>query len=332
MPPALPASLRSATPALAGLHSLRGTTMGTTWCVKFAATAPPLFELQQAIRQALDRVVAEMSSWEANSDLCRYNTAAPGSWTSLPRDFGTVLACALEVASETDGAFDPTVGALVDLWGFGPAGVRPGPPGRAAIELARMTVGWQRLRFDAASRRVLQPGGVRLDLSGIAKGYAVDRVALWLEALGVTNYLVEIGGELRGRGRKPDGLPWWVGLEAPPGEGDTDEDGEPIVVALHALSVATSGSYRRYFDRDGRRFHHTLDPRTGEPVVDAPVAVTVLHADCMRADALATALTVLGVERGFAHACRHDIAALFRWCSPHGQEERWTPALAAFRE
>jgi thiamine biosynthesis lipoprotein len=166
-----------------------------------------------------------------------------------------------------------------------------------------------RPRLDRVQRRLYQPGGAVLDLSSVAKGHAVDRLALRLEALGVRHYLVEAGGELRGAGVKADGQPWWVELEGVP-----DAIGAPIpqsVVALHGLAVATSGDYRRYFHHAQRRASHTLDPRSGYPIANDLASVTVLAPTCMAADALSTALTVMGVEAGLAYADGRGLAARF---------------------
>ncbi|ALD93712.1 Membrane-associated lipoprotein involved in thiamine biosynthesis [Cupriavidus gilardii CR3] len=168
-----------------------------------------------------------------------------------------------------------------------------------------------------------------IDLCAIAKGYAVDAVSAWLSARGVSHHLVEIGGELRGEGVKPDGMPWWVELESPPAADDAAADAARTVVALHGLSVATSGDYRRYFDSGGRRYAHTLDPRTGYPVSHALASVTVLHRRCMMADALSTALTVLGPEAGMAFATQRGIAARMLLRTPSGFTERMSPAFAA---
>jgi thiamine biosynthesis lipoprotein len=164
-------------------------------------------------------------------------------------------------------------------------------------------------RLDRVQRRLYQPGGAILDLSSVAKGYAVDRLALRLEALGVRHYLVEAGGELRGAGVKTDGQPWWVELEGVP-----DAIGAPIpqsVVALHGLAVATSGDYRRYFHHAQRRVSHTLDPRSGYPIANDLASVTVLAPTCMAADALSTALTVMGADAGLAYADGRGLAARF---------------------
>ncbi|MGH8082556.1 MAG: FAD:protein FMN transferase, partial [Lysobacter sp.] len=180
-------------------------------------------------------------------------------------------------------------------------------PAAQSLAQARERVDWRCLRFDAAQRRLLQPGGAYIDLSSIAKGYGVDRVADWLLAQGIVDCLVEVGGELRAHGRKPDGSAWRIAIEQPGGS----EDEAAAVIALDGLSVATSGDYRRYFETDRQRYSHTLDPRSGAPIDNAVASVTVLHAQCMQADALATALTVLGAHAGIAYANRRNLAALF---------------------
>lgn len=307
--------------------ALGGQTMGTTWAVKLVAppTARPE-ALTAMVQEALDGVVREMSPWEPDSDLSRYNRAAAGTWTALPPAFAEVLRCALQIAEATDGAFDPTLGSLVDLWGFGPRPFSGAPPQTAAIAEAREAAGWRRLALDGD--RLVQPGGLRLDLNGIAKGFAVDQVAAALDRAGARSYLVEVGGELRGTGAKPDGQPWWVELERPPAL-HAAHDGLRTLVALHGLSVATSGDYRRFFEHDGRRYAHTLDPATAAPVAHATASVTVLAEHCMRADAYATALTVMSPDAALAFATTHGLAALILAKGPHGLEERLSPALAA---
>jgi FAD:protein FMN transferase len=288
--------------------------------------APPTARpeaLTAMVQEALDGVVREMSPWEPDSDLSRYNRAAAGTWTALPAAFAEVLRCALDIAEATDGAFDPTLGSLVDLWGFGPRPFSGAPPETAAIAEMRQATGWRRLTLDGD--RLLQPGGLQLDLNGIAKGFAVDQVAAALDRAGARSYLVEVGGELRGTGAKPDGQPWWVELERPP----LAHDGLRTLVALHSLSVATSGDYRRFFEHDGRRYAHTLDPATAAPVAHATASVTVLAEHCMRADAYATALTVTPPNAALAFATTHGLAALILAEGPHGLEERLSPALAA---
>lgn len=313
---AVPAELDPAAVAgwdpCAPVIELGGETMGTGWRARFAAPAGLDREaLGAPIQALLDMLVAEMSHWDEGSVLSRFNRAAPDSWTVLPPDFATVIAAALDVAARSDGAFDPAIGGLVDLWGFGP--VRSsGAPAIDTVEAVRARGGWRRLAFDAAARRLYQPGGVRLDLSGIAKGHAVDRLSALLTARGVAHHLVEIGGEFVGRGLRPDGDPWWVELETP------GAAAPPIRVALHQIAVATSGDYVR-----GR---HTIDPRSGHPVAHA-LAVSVVHASAMLADAWATALSVVALKELGALCDVHGLAA--RALIRHdGETVEWiSPAL-----
>jgi len=322
---AVPLSLtpEAARPRAGRPVSLGGPTMGVTWSLR--AWAPHELAdatLAAAVQTACDTVVAQMSTWEPDSDLSRCNAAAPGTWAPAPAHLLTVLSVALDVARLSGGAFDPTVGSLVDLWGFGPAGPVTTEP--AASRLRAASLGWRGVRIDAERRAILQPGGLRLDLSGIAKGFGVDLAAEALEALGVRDYLLEIGGELRGGGVKGDGEPWWVEIEPPP-EADFAEP--PILVALHGLSIATSGDWRRTWSVGGMCYSHTLDSATRAPVDGSVAAVSVLHAQCMQADALCTALTVLG-PAAEAFAIRHGIAAHIVSRNASRLREWVSPALA----
>ena len=258
---------------------LGGETMGTRWRVRLALgpdrnPAP----ISSAIEDRLAAIVAQMSHWEPASLLSRYNAAETGSWVDLPNDFAKVVAASLAVAERSSGAFSPALGRLTDLWGLGPRTVRQAPD-EERIATALTTSDWRLLAFDSAVQRLLQPGGLWLDLSGIAKGYAVDALAETLEALGIGHALIEVGGEFVGRGIRPDGDPWWVELENPPACALP-----PLRIALHQLAVASSGQYLGA---------HTLDPRTGRPPTHDTVAVSVLHKSCMMADAWASALGVL---------------------------------------
>lgn len=311
------------------IHRMTGETMGTTWAVSLAAsTAAGLDALRRDIELVLDTVVSQMSTWREDSDLSRFNNGAAGSTHTLPEPFLTVLLQALAVADDTGGAYDPTVAPAVDLWGFGPSPTRTDPPDGDAIEHVRTRVDWSALAVDVATRTIRQPGGVAIDLSAIAKGYAVDAVAACLEAHGFSSFLVDIGGELRGAGIKPDGQPWWVSLERPVPGTTCDVPAETLLV-LCDTSVATSGNYRRYFDHDGRRYAHTIDPRTARPVTHDVASVTVVHNACVTADAISTALTVLGVGQGLRFCDARGIAALFISRTPAGFDEHMSAAFAA---
>lgn len=293
---------------------LSGETMGTTWSARFAAPAGcDSAAIHRAIVARLSGLVAEMSHWAAGSLLSRFNRSAAGTWTTLPPDFAQVMRRGLAIAATTGGAFDPAIGALVDAWGFGPVAVAS-PPDDATIQAARARSGWRRLTYVATGSHLRQPGGVALDLSGIAKGYAVDAIADLLRDAGIAHALVEIGGELVGRGIRLDGDPWWVDLESPPGLSLP-----PLRIALHGMAVATSGDYRRGA--------HTLDPRTGRPIDTGVMSASVVHDAALDADAWATALTVLGPIEGITLARTHGIAARLITVIDGMVHEHLTPAL-----
>jgi len=299
------------------VHEMGGETMGTAWRVKVAT--PAGFDRHAtiaAIEARLETILAQMSHWRADSLLGRFNHADAGAWCAMPVDFASVMDAALDVAERSGGAFDPAIGAIVNAWGYGPVEVSS-PPDEAHIGRALALSGFRRLVHERDPARLRQPGGLHLDLSGVAKGFAVDALARVLRERGCHHALVEIGGELAGLGLKPDGDPWWVDLETPA------EGIAPLRIALHQLCVATSGDYVR-----GR---HTIDPRRGRPVEHA-MAVSVIHRSAMLADAWATALSVHQPAAMQALARRESLAvrALIR---SGGTVEEWiSPALAAMME
>jgi FAD:protein FMN transferase len=301
-------------------HELRGETMGTTWSVSLHVPEEVEGQAVQAeIERALERLVSQMSHWRADSALSGYNRAAAGQWVDAPPEFLRVLESGLDIARLSEGAFDPALGAAVDRWGFGPSGRRDLPPPHSPAPLH----GWRDIRVDSIRRRALQPGGVQLDFSSIAKGFAVDHVSAAIEQLGASSYLVEIGGELRGRGVKPGGHPWWVAIEAPPGCPLRSK------VGLCGIAIATSGGYRKNFTHGGRSYTHTLDPRSRAPLVNPPDAVSVIHASCMEADAWSTALMVSGVDQGIALCRQFELAALFVVRETAGWRAVASPAFGA---
>ena len=312
----VPLQLDGSMPLLgAQAHRLGGETMGTTWQLLWVAQGLSQAEpVRVAVQDELDLVVEEMSTWLAGSDLDRFNRADAGSLHTVPGAMAEVMDAALWLADASNGAFNPAAGALVNLWGFGPSARYTDPgfqsPADDAVRRALALNDWRALGWDRARRETRQPGGVLLDFSAIAKGYAVDRISRRLAGMGLPHHLVEVGGELRGSGLRLGGQPWWVDLESPPLT--PNQPSLPVTrVALHGLSVATSGDYRRVYTRDGVRWPHTIDPRSGRPLSNGLASVSVLHPECMWADAWSTALTVLGRDDGMALAQAHGIAALF---------------------
>ncbi|WP_432770681.1 FAD:protein FMN transferase [Sphingopyxis sp.] len=288
--------------------------MGTGWTLQ-AVSPPP--DASARVEAALDRVVAQMSQWNAGSALSRFNRAPPGTWHEIPAEFGVVVGAALAIARASGGAFDPALGALTERWGFGSAGPIARPPDDACAETVR------RIDLDMSAGRILRTEGALLDLSGIAKGFAVDLAAEALLAAGVRHFLIEVGGELRGEGIRPDGQPWWVDVEMPP-----TSSLAPYRVALHDLSAATSGNYRRGFTAGGRYYSHSFDPATARPIVHPVSSVTVLHRSCMMADGWATALTVLGARAGIALADAEGLAA----CIVAGERDHVSRAWRAMMD
>jgi thiamine biosynthesis lipoprotein len=314
------------------VQSVQGETMGTFWSVRAVMPAELSLALRaRDIQAVLDLVDGQMSTYKPTSALSRFNAAPAGTWHVLPAECLEVAGHALQVARESNGAYDPTVGPLVNLWGFGPDAARREPPPRDSIEAARERIGWRRLKLDAATHSLFQPGGIYLDLSSVAKGYAVDQVGRHLDAAGVDAWLVEVGGELKGKGRKPDGSPWRIGIEHPgAATGAVQNMGQlSQVVCLSGRAIATSGDYRRRFDAAGVTYSHHIDPRTGWPVPHVVASVSVLAGEAIQADPMGTLMMVLGPEQGMAYASERGLAVMFILHGEHGLEERLSPAFEA---
>ena len=312
---------------------LAGSTMGTTWTVRLAGTASHADRatMQSRIEDVLEGVNAAMSTWRPDSELSRFNAADTTDWFDVSTETVRVVEEALRIGKLSGGAFDVTVGPLVNLWSFGPGGRTPQIPDEAEVAGILADVGNSLLevRHEPPALRKQHPR-LAVDLSAIAKGFGVDRVAAVLEELGATDYMVEIGGEVRTRGHRADGAAWRIGLEAP----TRHVRRLHRVLHLSGVSLATSGDYRNFIEVDGRRFSHTIDPRTGWPVEHQLASASVIAATCMEADALATTLMVLGPEAGFAWATEHGVAALLMERNADGTfaeraTEAFTVALAA---
>lgn len=288
--------------------TLHGPSMGTRWSATLDADdSLDVKALQQDLVDVVDQVDQQMSPWKPDSDLMRVNRAPVDAWVEVPAELLEVLACALEVHQQSAGAFDPCVGELVNAWGFGAA---CDAPDAHAIRIARQSqppsaYACLELDSDAAKVRKLTP--LQLDLCGIAKGYAVDRMAQVLQKHGVRHALAALDGELRAVGAQSSGASWSVALESP----ELEHRAERGVIELADLAVATSGDYRRYLELGGARLAHTMDPRRWVPLNNGVASVTVLAQTCMQADAWATALLVAGPGEGLAMAQRMGMDVLF---------------------
>ncbi|MBK7904291.1 MAG: FAD:protein FMN transferase [Proteobacteria bacterium] len=318
-----------------------GPTMGTTYHV--TVTGADSLQERRAVQSAIDRVLVEterhLSTYNDTSEIALFNLDESGSWQNVSPTLFAVLQEAHDVSEITGGSFDVTVAPLLKLWGYGPGSVVASgrktfaPPTSGQLEQARTSVGYAKLELRRAPRMSVRKSasGMRLTVDGIAPGYAVDRISSGLRVLGHTDFIVEIGGEVRAAGQRPEGGPWRVAIEAPLATGR-----EPLVgLRLLDAAVSTSGDYRdARIDTDGRRYSHTIDPRTGRTTASALTAVTVIDADAIRADAYATALMVMGTEAGLAWTKALRIPALFveRTAQPGGWRLVESPAFEEWRE
>jgi thiamine biosynthesis lipoprotein len=291
--------------------------MGTRWSALFFTQ--PGFDpapLRAALQTAVDEVDAQMSTWNPASDLMGLNAAPVGLWVKVPGQLAEVLRLGLAIGRASDGAFDIGMGDAVTAWGFGPGAADPDRV-RAAMTAARVPA---HEAIDMRGDEVRKAAPVAIDLNGIAKGYGVDRLAGTLLASGIEAGLVGIDGEMRAFGLRPDGTAWTVAVEAP----ERDRRRPNSILALHDAAVATSGDYRHWVEVRGRRLSHTMDPGRGAPLLASPASVTVVARTCAEADAWATALMVLGPERGAALARERGLDALFLLREDDGGTRRVT--------
>jgi thiamine biosynthesis lipoprotein len=272
----------------------------------------------------LSRVNQEMSTYDPTSTLSRFNRSPPGDWFAVSADLVHVVAAAAQLSAASGGAFDVTVGPLVNLWGFGPDESTGAPPLPGQLQAALARVGHAYLQHRARPPGLRKQTDIYVDLSAIAKGYGVDRLAELLIGSACANFLVEIGGEVRAHGKNEQGVAWRVGVEVP----DPSRFGAvQRVLQPGEQSIATSGDYRNFLEVGGVRVSHTIDPRTGRPVNHRLASVTVVHDSAMWADGYATLLNVLGPRAGLEFAQETGLAALFIERAENGFEERYTPAM-----
>lgn len=309
---------------------LAGETMGTSWHVTVipGPDIPTSAVLQQGIEAELESVNLSMSTYREDSEISRFNALPVDEWFDLSPDFYEVLSSAMAIGWQSRGAYDVTVAPLVDLWGFGPAGPVSEPPSDDAVTDVLERVGQDHLRLDGDGRRLLKRSPVSLDFSSIAKGFAVDRVAQWLGGQGLENYLVEVGGEMRLAGVSGRGDPWRIAIERP----DSGDRAAETAIRVSEVGVATSGDYRNFFELDGKRYSHSIDPRRGYPVAHDLVSVTVVHPSAMVADGWATALVVLGYEDAMAVAQEQGLAVYFIRRQGEAFEASHTPAFSRYLE
>lgn len=284
--------------------------MGTRFTVEVVVrglSSQRFVELENIVESVLEDVNAKMSNYEEESEVSRLNRWAEAQPFPVSPETLEVLQHASEISATTGGAFDITVAPLVSAWGFGPPGRPPEPPTPEEIERLRSLTGWEKLQVDRATASVTKSHPeLTIDLSAIAKGFGVDSVADALDAEGVENYMVEVGGEVRTRGMNLQGESWRIGIERPV----PNDEALDLIVPLGGMAMATSGDYHNYYEVEGKRISHTIDPRTGSPIIHNVASVSVIAPLCVRADAYATGLLVLGPD-GFDLAEEMGLAAYF---------------------
>ena len=312
-------------------HEISGQTMGTYYKISIIDEADvALKSINSALAGTLEEINTMMSTYIAESQISRFNSSGSDGWFEVSRDLAFVSRNALDIYQQTNGLFDPTIAPLVNLWSFGPDQKPSGIPTDEDLAMIRDSIGGDKLQIrDQPPALKKSTPSVRLDLSAIAKGFAVDRIAEYLISQGLPNFLIDIGGELRAGGTNLTGQPWRVGIEKP--QTQTTQTIQQVI-SISERSIATSGSYRNYFEQDNKRYSHIINPETGYPIEHKLVSVSVISDNCMMADGYATALMVLGPQRGFDFALQYGLAVYM--IEKKGDEfvSRFTPQMEPFME
>jgi FAD:protein FMN transferase len=306
---------------------LSGATQGTTYHITVVAEqrSADATLLQKKIEGRLSEIDHALSNYNADSDLSRFNRAPVDEWFALSPDLHRVLKTSQAISIDSDGAFDITIAPLVELWGFGAFKSERIPAAAEIIEAKRL-VDFRNLELDADVARARKKSELRIDVNGIAQGYTVDRLAELLSAQGYRNFLIEVGGELRLVGHNARAEPWRIGIEKPAdGFGAVEQ-----AMRGSNIGITTAGDYHDYFERNGQRYSHTIDPATGRPITHRLASVTVIAASAEYADGIDTVLEVLGPERGYRFAEQRHIAAYFIMRTDEGFVVRYTPEFARY--
>ena len=289
------------------MESFGGPTMGSTYSIKYVRRAglPAAADVRVEVEKILADIDRQLSTYRSDSDIERFNDLPANRCQKMPASILKLIRVGEQLSEQSEGSYDLTVEPLLNLWGFGPQGREEKVPAEQALAQARQRVGYQHLRIEGD--QLCKDAAVEVDFNSIAAGYAVDTIAARLEALGIHDYLAEATGELKAAGKKLDGSPWRIALEEP----RDDQQVAERIVAVDGFGLSTSGDYRNYFEQDGRRYSHTFDARSGAPVSHSLASVTVIHPSALMADGLSTLLLILGPERGWDYAEKHDIGAFF---------------------
>lgn len=308
-------------------YSISGSTMGTSYSVKFIDSDEKviLAKIQTKVDSVLNVVNQQMSTYIKNSEISLFNSLKDTSWFKVSKDVALVMHEARKLYEDTDGIYDITVGPIVNLWGFGPDLSTNSIPSNKEIRKVKQKVGASKLFVDTDKSRIRKSiPDLYCDLSSIAKGFGVDKIGLLLEKYKITNYMVEIGGEVRTKGLNENKENWRIGISTPL------SNGLQKIISLTDISVATSGDYLNYFEKNGIRYSHLIDIRTGRPIKHSLASVSVLHANCSTADAIATAINVMGPDLGYKFALEKKLPIFM--IVREGQEfiEKMTPQFEKY--
>ena len=288
-------------------YDLQGQTMGTQYHISVVSPKGPALE-KEKLKNSIDKILSDinqqLSTYIVESDISKFNQSSDTNWISVPDDLVKLVKASQQISKMTDGAFDISISPLVDLWGFG-AETRDKTPSDQLLQKVRQTVGYEMLDFQENPPELKkQQARLHIDLSAIAKGFAVDKVSEFLSKKGLLDHLVEIGGEIRAQGFNQSGNSWRIAIETP----NSDKKAASKILDITNRAVATSGDYRNFYIENGQRITHIIDPRTGQPIKHKLASVTVIHESAMLADAFATALMVMGEDRGKRFAEEHDLS------------------------
>ena len=291
------------------ISEIAGPIMGTSYHIKVVlpSNQQSLDNLSEGVSETLKRIDHLMSTYKPNSEISRFNRLPPNKWFEVSKETYEVISLGQLISKNSKGFYDMTVGPLVNSWGFGPSGKPVKIPDGDQLQTLLDRVGFAHLKLDENTSSIMKDADVYLDLSSIAKGYAVDAVASYLQENGVQGYLVEVGGEIRAQGEKPNGKVWRLAIESP----TVGQRSVHKVIDLTNAGLATSGDYRNYYEEEGVRYSHTINPFTGKPVQHKLTSVSVIRPSSAEADAMATMFMVMGAERGYKFAVEHSIAAYF---------------------
>ncbi len=306
---------------------LKGQTMGTTYSIKIISNSKSFRkeELKKNIDSVLVDVNNKMSTYIKNSELSEFNKLQDTNWISASYDLVTVFSEAIEVSRKSEGMYDITVGPLVNLWGFGPGNKTEKIPSKKEINEIKKNIGYKNILIDSNKLKIKKRNpDIYCDLSSIAKGYGVDKVAMYCDSKNINNYMIEIGGEVRTKGKNQKGNQWRIGIASP------NNIGLQNIVNLSNYSMATSGDYLNYFEKDGIRYSHTINPKTGKPITHKLASVSVIYKDCSYADAYATAIDVMGPEIGYKFALQENLPIFMIVRQNNEFVEKMTPQFKKF--